>query len=293
MSIVKEARRRASRTCIDEYPPDEVVAITNYDEELDMLVSASTTYFMCTDGSVWDWVNNRWLGTFWKGNRKYVTGKWNFSLIKKVAETFIPNPNPKEKLFAVPIDGDFGNCSVENVIWSYFKRFLIGKTFNRLTVVDEGLNGMVKCLCECGNIGMYCANDIKRSHTTSCGCYATDVRTTHGCSDHPAYWRLKDIIRRCTDPEHISYPGYGGIGITVCKEWESIAKPEAFITWAMANGFTRDKRVHRLDNKGNYCPENCIILEDTTHTALHTHMRELGVDKLTRKEVEEFVASYE
>jgi hypothetical protein len=64
-------------------------------------------------------------------------------------------------------------------------------------------------------------------------------------------WRT--MIARCHNPKHISYPGYGGRGITVCVEWrQSLA---AFI--ADMGQPPKGKSIDRIDNDGSYCRSNC------------------------------------
>ena len=51
------------------------------------------------------------------------------------------------------------------------------------------------------------------------------------------------------------YHSYGGRGIRICDEWKnSFAN---FKEWALNNGYADNLTLDRINNNGNYEPNNC------------------------------------
>ena len=67
--------------------------------------------------------------------------------------------------------------------------------------------------------------------------------------------RREGMMERCTNPNCVGYKRYGARGITVCQEW--IDSPQAFVDWALANGFSPELQIDRIDNDKGYSPDNC------------------------------------
>lgn len=134
----------------------------------------------------------------------------------------------------------------------------MGDRYGRLTVVKEvehkGSKRCFECLCDCGVVTNVIVQNLAQGKSTSCGCYAKEVNTTHGLSRTPIFSTWHNMIARCENPLRSDYDYYGGRGITVCKEWHD---PVVFANWANANGFIPGLTIERVDNNGNYEPGNC------------------------------------
>ena len=74
---------------------------------------------------------------------------------------------------------------------------------------------------------------------------------------HPLYNIWTHIKQRCYNPLNDAYNDYGGRGINMCMEWKE--NVEAFIDWALFNGYKPGLTIERIDNDKGYYPRNCKI----------------------------------
>ena len=86
---------------------------------------------------------------------------------------------------------------------------------------------------------------------------------------------------RCFDINDKRYERYGGRGITICDEWKNNFL--AFYQWAMANGYDENLTIDRINNDGNYCPQNCrwaTAKEQANNRSTNVHYKIGNVTKL-------------
>lgn len=145
-----------------------------------------------------------------------------------------------------------------------------GDRYNRLTIIKEVFAKSRRsflCKCDCGNKIEVMLYKLRNGHTTSCGCYHKEkvaktnikIKTTHGLSSNPLYCVWLAIKNRCYNFNNKQYHNYGGRGIKVCKEW--CDDVESFIKWCLRNGYKKGLEIDRIDNNGNYEPNNCRFID--------------------------------
>lgn len=134
-----------------------------------------------------------------------------------------------------------------------------------------------QCNCVCGEIAYVKSNDLQKGHTKSCGCMSAEMirvaNTKHGFRLHrnmpriyKTWLNMKD---RCLNPKNKYYMLYGGRGVSICAEWEKDFL--SFYNWAMANGYTDQLEIDRIDFNGNYEPSNCRFVNDLVQARNSRH----------------------
>lgn len=144
-----------------------------------------------------------------------------------------------------------------------------GDRFGKLTVIREVEPNITPCgtkqrkflcRCECGNEVVRLRSTLVNGAKSSCGCEPLPIAKLNkkyesGTTDSYLYTTWCGMRQRCNNPNSSSYPRYGGRGISVCDEWNNDFL--AFKKWAKENGARKGLTIDRINNDGDYCPDNC------------------------------------
>ena len=141
---------------------------------------------------------------------------------------------------------------------------LTGKRFNKLTALNrKGTSNdgqaMWECVCDCGETSVVDSKSLRKGGTKTCGCSRREPRPnrlTHGECATRLYSIWSNMKNRCHGTGNAdNFKYYGGRGISVCDEWRN--SYEAFRDWATTSRYSDELTIDRIDNDGDYCPDNC------------------------------------
>lgn len=151
-------------------------------------------------------------------------------------------------------------CLAEEMVGDY-----AGTRFGKWSVLarasaPDGQHGFAFwfCRCDCGTERVVVGYALRRGKSLSCGCDVAErisaAMAEHGMTDSPEWETWSSMRRRCYDPSMASYDNYGGRGIRVCDRW--LDSFENF--YADMGTRPSDKHsIDRINNDGNYEPDNC------------------------------------
>lgn len=144
---------------------------------------------------------------------------------------------------------------------------ITGQRFGRLTVlefagIDKHGDGNWKCTCDCGTEKVVVGFSMKSGNTLSCGCLLSETvaqrgrdSAKHGMCYSRLYHTWAGMRQRCDGTSAGTKVRYHDRGIRVCDDWNGSFIP--FMDWALSNGYQDDLTIDRINNDGNYEPDNC------------------------------------
>lgn len=103
---------------------------------------------------------------------------------------------------------------------------------------------------------------------------------THRKSGTRLYRTWRDMRNRCSNPNNVHYGRYGGRGVKVCDEWQRSF--DSFHAWAIANGYSDNLTIDRIEVNGDYEPTNCRWITMSQQQFNKSNMRFVTINGETK-----------
>lgn len=161
-----------------------------------------------------------------------------------------------------------GNCYELNKLQKSKIKDITGQKFGRLialyfTKSIKTRGAYYMCQCDCGNKIEVKATNLRKGNTKSCGCLkaeklATSKYKKHGLYGTRLYRIYQGMKNRCYyNGDKYKKHLYQDRNIIVCDEWLGDNGFINFYNWAINNGYQDNLTIDRINNDGNYEPNNC------------------------------------
>lgn len=169
----------------------------------------------------------------------------------------------------------------------------IGETINGRTVVGvhTSPSGSRCIVVECRN-GHRAKTPTNKARVTVCGVCESRRNTRHGHNRRKGtgqtaeYRSWSGMKRRCTNPRGNSYQRYGARGVKVCERWRGDNGYANFYE-DMGPRPTPQHSIDRIDNDGDYTPENCrwATVEEQSNNRSTNAYHVIDGERLTRIQI--------
>ena len=108
---------------------------------------------------------------------------------------------------------------------------------------------------------------------------------THGITigseeDKRLYRLWAAIKRRCYYEKCVGYHNYGGRGVRMCDEWKNEAAK--FVEWCKSHGYKKGLEIDRINNNGNYEPNNCQFISKVENEKKKRNTIWLTIDGISK-----------
>lgn len=118
------------------------------------------------------------------------------------------------------------------------------------------------CKCDCGKEVDVPATSLASGGTKSCGCWNDEQRknpeakaSKHHMRNTRLYSIWRGMKKRCLTSSENNHPNYYHKHISICEEWKDDFS--TFAQWALSHGYDDTLSLDRINNQGNYEPNNC------------------------------------